>query len=173
MRWMLKTLKSRSLQLLIGGAGILLSSLLFVTLPSQAVVRLSTDHHQQSCFIKAEYFTLRWIHSVEGTPWQEQYQHNGSRLLLTTTEFTTYGAGTPDSGALIKSDHTLAYTINRELKELYWIVSRNVRSTLIIGGASWPLYRELPDYSEVQFIPMKVSLWDYYKKEDCYVNALN
>lgn len=69
------------------------------------------------CYFVEPDFQLRWIHSVEKQWWEEQYQRESDGLLLTTTYFEAFGAGTPSTEALapIQKPGYLGYQINEKL----------------------------------------------------------
>ncbi len=112
---------------------------------------------------------LVWRHSVEKTPWAETYQRQGQRLRLLSTEFKSFGAGTPSSGTLLPAPPGyVAYAINLDMPELNWVVSRRVRSTVWLGDQAWPLFEWVPDYTEARFTPTHTPFWRTLTKDFCH-----
>ena len=129
-------------------------------------MQMSSSNFQ--CISTLPTFTLQWIHSVEKERWQETYQAANQQLLLTTTQFKTFGAGTPSSeGVIASNDGWLHYQIDRLLPRIHWVVSRNVESTVLTKLGVWPLYQDFEDYAEIQIQVMQVPLWHYFTQESC------
>lgn len=146
------------------GAVIALSAI-FLTRPITFLQLASTDFQ---CASTLQSFELQWIHSVEKELWQETYQIAGQNLLLTTTQFKTFGAGTPSSAGVIAStDGWLHYKIERLLPRIHWIVSRNIESTVLSELGAWSLYQDFDDYAEIQIQVMQVPRWHYFTQESC------
>ena len=122
---------NKRLGLLIGVVGI--AALVFFTLwhlfVRQPVVEVRVagvdGANDKVCYFVEPNFQLRWIHSVEKQWWEEQYQRESDGLLLTTTYFEAFGAGTPSTEALalIQKPGYLGYQINEKLPKLNWVVS--------------------------------------------------
>jgi len=141
---------------------------LSAVLISRPVTFLQVSSADFKCASTLPAFTLRWIHSVEKEHWQENYQISEQQLLLSSTQFKTFGAGTPSSEAVItQSDGWLHYPVNRLLPRVNWVVSRNVESTILTDLGVWPLYQDFEDYAEVQIQVMQVPRWHYFTQESC------
>ena len=146
------------------GALVALSAVM-ISRPISSMQMSSSDFQ---CISTLPTFTLQWIHSVEKELWQETYQAADQQLLLTTTQFKTFGAGTPSSEDVIASnDGWLHYQIDRLLPRIHWVVSRNVESTVLTELGVWPLYQDFEDYAEIQIQVMQVPLWHYFTQESC------
>lgn len=141
-------------------------SVVMLSRPISSIQVSSTDFQ---CLVTLPTFTLQWIHSVEKEHWQETYQAADQQLLLTTTQFKTFGAGTPSSeGVIASNDGWLHYQIDRLLPRIHWVVSRNVESTVLTEQGVWPLYQDFADYAEIQIQVMQVPLWHYFfTQESC------
>ncbi|MCK9535151.1 MAG: DUF1850 domain-containing protein [Tenuifilaceae bacterium] len=140
-------------------------SALVLTRPIRFIQFASTD---LQCALTLQTFELQWIHSVEKERWQETYQIADQQLLLTTTQFKTFGAGTPsNTGVIASTDGWLHYKIKRLLPRIHWVVSRNVESTVLTEFGEWPLYHDLGDYAEIQIQVMQVPRWHYFIQESC------
>ncbi|MGE6474542.1 DUF1850 domain-containing protein [Psychrobacter sp. NPDC078631] len=128
------------------------------------------------CYFTEPGFQLRWIHSVEKQWWEEQYQRidgsstAGAELLLTTTYFEAFGAGTPSTEMLapIQKPGYLGYQINEKLPRLNWVVSRLTKGEMDYGGHRFLIHQWVPDYSEVVIMPKTYDLIDRFKKDFCH-----
>lgn len=89
-------------------------------------------------------------------------------FLLTHTQFKTFGAGVPSQGKLIPStDGSIAFASNLRLPNIHWIVSRHVQSSIVVGNLIWPIYQDVPDYTEVSLQADSVPLWRFLTKDSC------
>ena len=52
---------------------------------------------ESRCFPVGSRFELSWVHSVERTPWRETYRLKDAEIVLVASEFSSAGAGLPDS----------------------------------------------------------------------------
>ncbi len=125
---------------------------------------------QKLCYFVEPNFELRWMHSVEKQWWEEQYQRQGDELLLTTTYFQAFGAGTPSTEALaaIQKPSYLGYQINEKLPKLNWVVSRLTKGEINYASHNILIHQWLPDYSEVTITPKMYSIVDRFKKDFCH-----
>lgn len=157
--------KQRNKQLLYVLSAIAALSVYFLTRSITFIELTSTDF---KCASTLKTLELQWIHSVEKELWRETYQIADQALLLTTTQFKTFGAGTPsNSGVIASNDGWLHYKIERLLPRIHWIVSRNVESTILTELGTWPLYQDFDDYVEIKIQVMQVPSWHYFKYESC------
>ena len=155
--------KLPSKQLLFG-----LSAIAALSLISSTVASIQISSTEFQCLLSEQTFQLQWIHSVEKELWQESYTISDQQLLLTTTDFKTFGAGTPSNEAVITSkDGWLNYQVNRLIPRINWVVSRNVESTILTELGAWPLYLDVNDYAEIQIQVMQVPRWHYFTQESC------
>lgn len=146
------------------GATAALSVIIF----SRSTTALQFASNDFQCTLSLTSFELQWIHSVEKELWRETFQISGQELLLTTTQFKTFGAGTPSSADVIATtDGWLDYKINRVLPHINWVVSRNVESTVLTELGAWPLYRDFADYAELHIQVMQMPRWRYFTQESC------
>ena len=161
---MRNTLRSK---LFVLGLGALAAfSLVLASLPA-SFLQFSSTHF--TCTLTQPSFQLRWLHSVEKELWIENYRISGQELLLTATQFKTFGAGTPSTGADIKNkDGWLHQQVQRSLPGgVNWVVSRNVESTVFTALGAWPIYQDVDDYSEIQIQVMRLPRWHYFIQESC------
>lgn len=123
-----------------------------------------------TCYFVEPNFQLRWIHSVEKQWWEEQYIRKSEGLLLTTTYFQAFGAGTPSTEVLAKVQKPgyIGYQINQKLPALNWVVSRLTQGEIDYGGNRILIHKLVPDYSEVTITPRAYNLIDRWKKDLCH-----
>ena len=140
-------------------------SVVLISRPFSSLQITSADFQ---CSSALKTFTLQWLHSVEKELWQETYHVADQELLLTTTQFKTFGAGTPSSkGVIASNDGWLHYQVDRLLPRLHWVVSRNVKSTILSELGVWSLYQGFDDYAEIQIQVMQAPRWHYFIQESC------
>lgn len=149
----------------VGLGAITALSLMISSRPIASLQISSTDFQ---CVLTEQSFTLQWIHSVEKELWQEHYQTANQQLLLTTSHFKTFGAGTPSNeGTITSKDGWLHYQVDRLLPRINWIISRNVESTILTKLGVWPIFKDFNDYAEIQIQVMQVPRWHYFTQESC------
>lgn len=141
---------------------------LWASVSQQPVVEVQVDG--TTCYFTEPNFELRWIHSVEKQWWEEQYQLTDDGLLLTTTYFEAFGAGTPSTEALapIQKPGYLGYQINETLPSLNWVVSRLTKGELNYADHRLLIHEWAPDYSEVTVTPKTYHLIDRLQKDFCH-----
>lgn len=125
---------------------------------------------EQRCFFRSPHFTTHWIHSVEKEAWQENYLRQDRNFVLTSTRFKTFGAGTPyDGHQTLDGKGYVVRPVNRLLPELYWVVSRQVDSALLIEGKTWPLAQWTENHTVAHLRPATRSLGSlFFGKDYCY-----
>ncbi|MBE2897231.1 DUF1850 domain-containing protein [Pasteurellaceae bacterium HPA106] len=135
------------------GLAVLGLTALCALVPVQGVEFHSETLH---CLLKGETFRLRWHHSVEHQWWIEQYRTQGEQLMLTATWMQTFGAGTPSKGESISAPPGyVGFKRAIAMREINWMVSRNMQGTVLMNGEQWAIYQHLPDYSPVTIRPIK------------------
>lgn len=167
---------NKLLWLVSGAAGI--AALMFFTLwmgfAQQSVVEVRVagleGDDDKVCYFTDPDFELRWIHSVEKQWWEEQYQRMDDELLLTTTYFEAFGAGTPSTEKLapVQKPGYLGYQIDEKLPNLNWVVSRLTKGEINYGGHRFLIHQWVPDYSEVVIMPKTYGLIDRFEKDLCH-----
>lgn len=129
---------------------------------------VEVEEQNFQCKIKQNTFQLSWIHSVEKTQWKERYLQDNTQLILTETQFVSFGAGTPDQGVISRQeDGNIEMQINRKLKELNWVISRRMQGKIEIADRIWNIYKDFPDYSTVHISIRKDSLWKKRGLNNC------
>ena len=128
------------------------------------------DSDSLVCYFVKPNFQLRWIHSVEKQWWEEQYLREADGLLLTTTYFQAFGAGTPstENVAPIKKEGYVGYQINQRFPYLNWVVSRLTQGEIDYDGQRILIHQLVPDYSEVTIMPKAYSPIDRFNKDFCH-----
>ncbi|MBO6224623.1 MAG: DUF1850 domain-containing protein [Psychrobacter sp.] len=167
---------NKLLWLVSGAAGI--AALIFFTLwmgfAQQSVVEVRVagleGDDDKVCYFTDPDFELRCIHSVEKQWWEEQYQRMDDELLLTTTYFEAFGAGTPSTEKLapVQKPGYLGYQIDEKLPNLNWVVSRLTKGEINYGGHRFLIHQWVPDYSEVVIMPKTYGLIDRFEKDLCH-----
>lgn len=151
--------------------------ILWITSSPQSVIEVRVEEgvvfgetDKNVCYFVEPNFELRWMHSVEKQWWEEQYQRESAGLLLTTTYFEAFGAGTPSTEALapIQKPGYLGYQINERLPNLDWVVSRLTKGEINYGNHQFLIHQWLPDYSAVTITPKAYGLIDRLKKDFCH-----
>lgn len=143
----------------------------FVRQPVVEVRVAGTDGIDDTvCYFVEPDFQLRWMHSVEKQWWEEQYQRQEDGLLLTTTYFEAFGAGTPSTETLapIQKPGYLGYQINEKLPKLNWVVSRLTKGEIDYDNHRILIHQWVPDYSEVTIMPKVYGFIDRFKKDLCH-----
>jgi hypothetical protein len=174
---MSKPLNKHSWARILASAALLAALVFFVlwavsTSQSVIEVRVAEDDKGDEvlCYFIEPNFQLRWIHSVEKQWWEEQYLRESDGLLLTTTYFQAFGAGTPSTEALapVKKPGYIGYQINERLPSLNWVVSRLTQGEIDYADYRILIHQWVPDYSEVTITPKAYSLIDRFNKDFCH-----
>lgn len=152
--------------LFLGLSALVVLSLLVII--SRPILSLQVISANFQCALTSPNFKLQWIHSVEKELWQESYKVADKQLMLTTTQFKTFGAGTPSNGIVIPSkDGWLNYQVGLFLPDINWIISRNVESTILTKQGIWRIYQKFDDYAEIHIQVIQVPRWRYFTQESC------
>lgn len=122
------------------------------------------------CKIDAPTFTLSWIHSVDKTPWLENYKRAEQGFILTQSIFKTFGAGVPHDGKVLQSDDGMIhYEMNQFIKEINWVIDKEVQSTILLPNHSnWEIYKDTERYSEVQIRNQLLNFWQRLLIRNCH-----
>ncbi|WP_201585637.1 DUF1850 domain-containing protein [Psychrobacter jeotgali] len=176
-RWWLSSFPSAALIVALVVFILLVIFILWAVFSRQSVIEVQTEGDsgfkgsgKTVCYFVEADFELRWMHSVEKQWWEEQYQRKDDGLLLTTTYFQAFGAGTPSTEALapIQKPGYLGYQIDEKLPKLNWVVSRLTKGELNYGDQRILIHQWVPDYSEIAITPKAYSLMDRFKKDFCH-----
>ncbi|PRX42528.1 hypothetical protein CLV97_10116 [Planifilum fimeticola] len=95
---------------------------------------------------------LSWIHSVERTPWVEQYRIRGTKLILTEVRVKSFGAGVdveaPESK--VEGGWVVMRKMDREFDALHFIYSRRAGHRLHLGNRDLDLKSRVPHHASVE-----------------------
>lgn len=123
----------------------------------------------QRCYLDSQTFELSWRHSVEHQWWREQYRHDGDTILLEQSWLQTFGAGTPSQGEPIHGrEGYVGYRQQIRLAEINWVVSANMQGELSTPQWVIPIYKLVPDYSEVNITPSRTALIVFLLGRTCH-----
>ncbi|WP_052144885.1 DUF1850 domain-containing protein [Halalkalibacter okhensis] len=103
-------------------------------------------------------FTIKWIHSVEKTPWRETYQlTDEGELLLIETAFQSFGAGVPhQKGTMTVEDgEVIIRGIDERLPVFRWIHSQNVDFELEMNNELVFDAEDLPHHERMEILVEK------------------
>ena len=60
------------------------------------------------------------------------------------------------------------YKVNQKLPYLNWMISSNVKATIINKKQILPIYEWVSDYTNIYIAPVEVRLWEQMLKEKCH-----
>lgn len=173
---MMNKLLNKQLGLLTGAAliAVLVCFILWQVFNRRPVIEVRVEGVDEAndtvCYFVEPNFQLRWMHSVEKQWWEEQYERQHDGLLLTTTYFEAFGAGTPSTETLapVQKPGYLGYQINEKMPSLNWVVSRLTKGEIDYDNHRILIHQLVPEYSEVTIMPKAYGLIDRYKKDLCH-----
>ncbi|MDV2684970.1 DUF1850 domain-containing protein [Alkalihalophilus lindianensis] len=100
-------------------------------------------------------WTIKWIHSVEKTPWEETYEvsEDGS-LRLVETVFYSFGAGVPhEKGSMtIEDGKVVTREIDQEIEAFRWIHSHNAEFAIYLNDEILFQTEDLPHHEPLELI---------------------
>ncbi len=112
-------------------------------------------------------FTVKWIHSVELTPWEEIFRiDDNNEIILDRTRFQQFGAGVPDSAGTkteYKDGYIIFSGINQKIDLLPYGISSYAKHTFIYKDQEYELYKLVKDGDRINFYTAKISLIKYLK----------
>lgn len=149
---------------LVGGALILLLLFYLIKIPV-TICKVNNE----TFIIKNKNFQIEWIHSVEKEKWIEKYKRENNKLVLTNTILKAFGAGTPYNAKVINNNNeSIELEINRKLDNINLIISKEIKTTIIIDKKEISLYKIFEPYTEMEIYVEKLNLINYYRKESLY-----
>lgn len=112
-------------------------------------------------------FSLRFTHSVHKTPvWENFTVIRSDKLILTSTEYQSYGVGMPflpSEGTFIQErDRFILRDLNREFSQIPVRAGPEAKLTLIHGGREYPLY-EMVEPGTLLFIHSEKKLFGFFR----------
>lgn len=135
---------------------------------SRILIGIPKNGEESICVWQDEQLILKWRHSVEKQYWQEVYHIHRHQLHLLHTYIQAFGAGTPVTGERIAAPAGyIGLKSNVYLKELEWMVSRNMEGVMISKQGEWHIYQLVPDYTSIHISVKKMPQIMWLWKEGC------
>ena len=110
-------------------------------------------------------FIVKWIHSVELTPWEEIFRIDDSyEIILDSTRFKQFGAGVPDEAGNkteIKDGYVIFSGINQKIDMIPYGISSFAEHTFVFENTEYKLYEMVDDGDRINFYTDKYSLLKY------------
>ncbi|MEA3424091.1 MAG: DUF1850 domain-containing protein [Bacillota bacterium] len=110
-------------------------------------------------------FIVKWIHSVELTPWEEIFRINDSyEIVLDRTRFKQFGAGVPDQAGNkteIKDGYVIFSGINQKIDMIPYGISSFAEHVFVFEDTEYKLYEIVDDGDRINFYTDKYSLLKY------------
>ncbi len=110
-------------------------------------------------------FIVKWIHSVELTPWEEIFRIDDSNeIILDRTRFKQFGAGVPDEAGNkteIKDGYVIFSGINQKIDMIPYGISSFAEHTFVFENTEYKLYEMVDDGDRINFYTDKYSLLKY------------
>ncbi|MFK7161219.1 DUF1850 domain-containing protein [Marinospirillum sp. MEB164] len=153
---------------LVYGAGFGLLLLVFSSWP---VPRLIIEAEGFACQLNTPRFTLSWIHSVEHSRWEEDYQLVASGFLLYTTRMESFGAGSPYqlTPSASQQEGVLEYTLERHFNELHWFISPSMDAQIITPSEKYYFSTWVEQMTSVHFtLQSRPLILTLFAKETCH-----
>ncbi len=136
---------------------------------------LTLEHFQKDSIIMTfkvdenDEFIVKWIHSVELTPWEEIFRIDSeNNIILDRTRFQQFGAGVPDfAGKTVEvKDGYITYgEINQKMPLLPYGISDFAKHTFVFKSKEYELYKLVEDGDRINFYTERISLIQYlYRK---------
>lgn len=148
---------------------IILTLLLLTNFYNMNVLTFEHFQEEETLFIfkveEGDEFIVKWIHSVELTPWEEIFRiDNENNIILDRTRFQQFGAGVPDFAGKtveIKDGYITYGEINQKIPLLPYGISNFAKHTLVFKNIEYPLYKLVPDGDRINIYTKKISLLKY------------
>ena len=110
-------------------------------------------------------FTVKWIHSVELTPWEEIFRiDNNYEIILDRTRFQQFGAGVPDEAGTkteIKDGYITFSGIDQKIDMIPYGISTFAKHTFLFENKEFNLYEMVKDGDRINFYTDKYNLIKY------------
>jgi hypothetical protein len=113
-------------------------------------------------------FTIKYLHSVAKTPVLEIFEINNGEIVLTSTEYQSYGAGLPflnEHQYTLEDNKFIIREINRQLPEIMLRVSDYALHEFIFKNEIYKLYELVKDETLLEISTEKTNNFNYYKRE--------
>jgi hypothetical protein len=106
-------------------------------------------------------FTMKWIHSVELTPWEEIFRIDDEyNMVLDRTRFQNFGAGVPDAigtETYIKDGYLTYGGIDQIMPLLPYGISDFAKHVFIFNEIEYNLYEMVPDGDRINIFTEKIN----------------
>jgi len=113
-------------------------------------------------------FKIKYLHSVAKTPVIEIFEIKDGKILLTGTEYQSYGAGLPTEAVqgeyLVENDKFIIKNINQFLPEIMLRVSDYAEHEFVFKEDTIPLYQEIETETLLQIQCKKISYFRFIKR---------
>ncbi|TDO85273.1 uncharacterized protein DUF1850 [Halanaerobium saccharolyticum] len=110
-------------------------------------------------------FVIKYQHSVARTPVLEFFEIKDGKILLTGTEYQSYGAGLPTSAEqgdyIVENDRFYIKNIDQFLPEIMLRVSDYAEHEFIFNQESFKLYKNLKTGTLLQIKTEKISYFTF------------
>ncbi|MFN2340405.1 MAG: DUF1850 domain-containing protein [Halanaerobium sp.] len=114
-------------------------------------------------------FSIKYQHSVARTPVIEFFEIKDGKILLTGTEYQSYGAGLPTSAAagdyILENDKFIIKNINQFLPEIMLRVSDYAEHEFSFKQQNYKLYKIVGNETLLQIQTEKISYFRFILKE--------
>ncbi|MGM0379686.1 MAG: DUF1850 domain-containing protein [Bacillota bacterium] len=145
-------------------------SFYFIKIPVLTLKHFQKDKILYSVYInEKDEFLVKWIHSVELTPWEEIFRIGKNKeIILDRTRFKQFGAGVPDkaNGKIIYKNGYIIYdNINRKISLIPYAISKLAKHTFIIKNKTIRLYKLVPDGDRINIYIEKINIFKYINRK--------
>jgi len=110
-------------------------------------------------------FAISYQHSVARTPVIEFFEIKDGKILLTGTEYQSYGAGLPTSAEMgeyiVENDKFIIKNINQFLPEIMLRVSDYAQHEFIFKQENYKLYKNIKTETLLQIKTEKISYFTF------------
>lgn len=152
----------------------LLALLLFIIIFSLSVFKVVTlqliDYRTDKIIWEekvetGDNFSIKYLHSVARTPVIEFFEIKDGKILLTGTEYQSYGAGLPTSAVngeyIVEDDKFIIKNINQFLPDIMLRVSDYAEHEFIFNQENYKLYKTLKTETLLQIKTEKISYFTF------------
>ena len=110
-------------------------------------------------------FSIKYLHSVAKTPVIEFFEIKDGKILLTGTEYQSYGAGLPTSAEMgeyiVENDKFIIKNINQFLPEIMLRVSDYAQHEFIFKQENYKLYKNIKTETLLQIKTEEISYFTF------------
>lgn len=110
-------------------------------------------------------FTMKWMHSVELQPWEENFIIDKNlNILLSSTRFKSFGAGVPESAGTkteLKDGYVVFSGINKKMPQLIYGISNYAKHTFYYDDMEIKLYEIVENGNSIKIFTSYISYLKY------------